>query len=409
MRKIIILRKRLSNYFKRLLADEWYATSLQTAELYLIYRMPALSADNTTKRLLSLDVMRGLIMILLAAESCLLYESLGSLEFTGVSGSLVRQFFHHPWHGLHFWDLVQPAFMTMAGASLFISFYHKKNKGVSWQENFKHIVIRCFKLFLFGTALHCVYAGKLVWELWNVLTQLAFTTLIAYLIIQRSTAFQVIVSIALLIITELLYRYVLVDGYTEPFVTGKNFGNWMDMVLMGKINTDGWVAINIIPTAAHTIWGCLAGKVLISASSPNRKIGALLIAALICLTIGYTLDLSGLTPIIKRISTSSFVLVSGGWVLLMMALLYWITDVRQYKKYAWIFVVTGMNAIFIYLFFETVGHQWLDPTISIFVKGVLGFTAIPEKIQEVFSAIVTLFTEWYICYWLYKKKIFFKL
>jgi predicted acyltransferase len=299
--------------------------------------------------------------------------------------------------------------MTMAGASLFISFHYKKEKGASWKKNFRHIAIRCFKLFLFGTALHCVYAGKLVWELWNVLTQLSITTIIAYLIIQRSNTFQIIFSIALLLLTEILYRYVLVDGYTEPFVTGKNFGNWMDMVLMGKINTDGWVAINIVPTAAHTIWGCLAGKLLISASTPSRKLYVLIIAALVCLAAGYALDLSGITPIIKRIGTSSFVLVSGGWVLLMMALLYWITDVRHYNKYAWIFVVTGMNAIFIYLFFETVGHQWLNPVIAIFVKGALGFTAMPEKIMDIFSAIAVLFAEWYLCYWLYKKKIFFKL
>ncbi|MCP9750195.1 acyltransferase family protein [Ferruginibacter sp. HRS2-29] len=371
--------------------------------------MPSIQANNNSNRLLSLDVMRGLIMILLAAESCMVYESLSALEIHGFAGVIVQQFFHHPWHGLRFWDLVQPAFMTMAGASLFISFHYKKMKGISWKENFRHIAIRCFRLFLFGTALHCVYAGRLVWELWNVLTQLSVTTIIAYMIIQKSDRFQVIFSIALLLLTELLYRYVPADGYTEPFVSGKNFGNWMDMILMGKVNTDGWVAINIIPTAAHTIWGVLAGKLLISANSSSRKITVLLIAAAICLLLGYTLDLTDITPIIKRISTSSFVLVSGGWVLLIMALLYWITDVRHYNRFAWIFVVIGMNAIFIYLFFETAGHQWLNPVIAVFVKGFAGFTGMQEKWLDVCSAIVTLFAEWYLCLWLYKKKIFFKL
>ena len=78
------------------------------------------------QRLLSLDVMRGLIMILLAAESCLVYSSLNDLYPTGFSNHIVQQFFHHPWHGLLFWDLVQPAFMTMAGAALYISFYYKQ-------------------------------------------------------------------------------------------------------------------------------------------------------------------------------------------------------------------------------------------------------------------------------------------
>lgn len=362
-----------------------------------------------TKRLLSLDVMRGMVMILLAAESCLLYEHMYQLEWRGGAGLLIQQFFHHPWHGLRFWDLVQPAFMTMAGAAMFISYYYKTQKGISWQQNFKHIAIRCVKLFICGTALHCVYAGKLVWELWNVLTQLAFTTIIAYLIIRRSAIVQIVVSVALLLLTEILYRFILMPGFDHPFVTGHNFGNWMDTVLMGKVNSDGWVAINIIPTAAHTIWGVLAGKLLVSVRSTADKIRQLLIAAAACLAIGYSLDWLGITPIIKRISTSSFVLASGGWVLLLLAFLYWLYDVKQWNRSAWIFVTVGMNAIFIYLFFETVGVQWLNGTVAIFVKGFLGFTGITDKTSAVISSLATLWLEWGLCYFLYKKKIFFKL
>ena len=362
-----------------------------------------------TKRLLSLDVMRGLIMLLLAAESCLLYEHLHALEWSGGAGLLVQQFFHHPWHGLRFWDLVQPAFMTMAGSAMFISYYYKTQKGISWQANFKHVAIRCVKLFICGTALHCVYAGKLVWELWNVLTQLSVTTIIAYLIIRQSAIFQMIVSIALLLLTEILYRFVLMPGFDQPFVTGHNFGNWMDTVLMGKMNSDGWVAINIIPTAAHTIWGVLAGKLLVSEEKVPGKIKKLVIAGLVCLVIGFSLDWLNITPIIKRISTSSFALVSGGWVLLILAFLYWVIDIKQWNKYAWLFVVVGMNAIFIYLFFETVGLQWLNAAVAIFVKGFLGFTGVSEKVTAVFSSLVTLALEWGLCYFLYKRKIFFKL
>lgn len=348
-------------------------------------------------------------MLLLAAESCLLYERLHALNWNGAGGSLVQQFFHHPWHGLRFWDLVQPAFMTMAGAAMYISYFYKLKKGISWQQNFKHIAIRCFKLFICGTALHCVYAGRLVWELWNVLTQLSVTTLIAYLVIRQSFYLQVAVSVGLLLLTELLYRTVLLPGYEQPFVSGQNFGNWMDMVLMGKINSDGWVAINIIPTAAHTIWGALAGKLLISGNRPAVKIQQLFFAGLIAVCTGFALDWLSITPVIKRISTSSFVLVSGGWVILMMAFLYWVIDIKQWNRYAWVLVVVGMNAIFIYLFFETAGMQWLNGTIAVFVKGFAVMAGISEKAAAVISSLVTLFFEWSICYFLYRKKIFFKL
>ncbi len=364
---------------------------------------------SSPQRLLSLDVMRGLIMILLAGESCALYESMEHLELPGALGLLVQQFFHHPWHGLHFWDLVQPAFMTMAGAALYISFYYKTLKGISWQQNFKHIAIRCFKLFICGTALHCVYAGRLVWELWNVLTQLSVTTIIAYLVIRKPVVFQIVFAVGLLLLTEVLYRCVLMPGFDQPFVTGHNFGNWMDTVLMGKINSDGWVAINIIPTAVHTIAGVLAGKLLISKNSASYKIKTLIMAAVLCLLVGFGLDMLNITPIIKRISTSSFVLASLGWVLAILALVYWVTDVRQWKKYAWFFVVVGMNSIFIYLFFETLGYQWLNGVVAIFVKGFVGFAGVNESILSVLAAITTLFVEWYLCYWLYKRKIYFKL
>lgn len=358
---------------------------------------------------MSLDVMRGMIMFLLAGESCLLYMSLQELHLPPVAGSLVNQFFHHPWHGLRFWDLVQPAFMLMAGAALYLSFYYKQEKGIGWRQNLGRVALRCVKLFICGTALHCVYAGRLVWELWNVLTQLAFTTLIAYLIIRARSSYQIAVSILLLVATEILYRNISIPGFDQPFVEHKNFGAWMDTVLMGKINEDGWVAINIIPTAAHTIWGVLAGRLLVQSFTASQKIARLFMAGVICLAVGYALDVAGITPIIKRISTASFVFASGGWVLLILAFIYWLVDVKGWNRHALFFVVMGMNAIFIYLFFETVGIQWLNGVVGIFVKGFTGFAGLAPQVQAVLSAVATLAIEWGLCYWLYKRAVFFKL
>lgn len=364
---------------------------------------------KSANRLMSLDVMRGVIMILLAGESCLVYDNLKALHPGGFAGILVSQFMHHPWHGLHFWDCVQPAFMLIAGTAMYISYQSKLKKGTGWAQNFRHIAIRSLKLFLLGTGLHCIYAGKLVFELWNVLTQLSFTTIIAYLIINRSFWFQLSVSILLLVINDVLYRTVLMPGFNQPFVEFHNFGAWFDTVLMGKINTDGWVAVNIIPTAAHTIWGVLAGKLFMSGKSSGQKIIYLSLAGVACLALGFGLDWANITPIIKRISTSSFVLASGGWVLLIMAFLYWLIDVKHVNKYAWIAIVVGMNSIFIYLFFETVGTQWFNGAVGIFIKGFLGFTAIPVNVVAVISSLVTLFAEWGICYWLSRNKIFIKI
>jgi len=360
-------------------------------------------------RLISLDVMRGLIMILLAAESAQVYVSLHELHLPGILSSFVEQFFHHPWNGLYFWDLVQPAFMTIAGTAMYISYAQKSKKGISWEQNFRHIALRSLKLFAFGTALHCVYAGQLVWELWNVLTQLALTSLIAYLIIRRSALFQMIVSVLLILLTDVLYRVVAVPGFDQPYVEFHNFGAFMDTVLMGKIDSDGWVAMNFIPTAAHTIWGALIGKLLIGSQTTKMKIRILLITGITGLLIGYGLDGLDIIPIIKRTCTGSFVYASGGWVVLIYAFLYWFVDLRKNYRYAWVATVVGMNSIFIYLFFETVGHQWINPTMGVFVKGFFSLLQMPEPFQNLTSALVVLLAEWYLCYWLFKKKIFFKI
>jgi hypothetical protein len=82
-----------------------------------------------------------------------------------------------------------------------------------------------------------------------------------------------------------------VEGFNQPFVKGHNFGSWMDTVLMGKINPGGWVAINCVPTAAHTIWGVWAGRILISSKDRFDKVKIVGTAGLIGIAMGYGMDL----------------------------------------------------------------------------------------------------------------------
>ncbi|QES90691.1 acyltransferase family protein [Rhizosphaericola mali] len=366
--------------------------------------------QHTNKeRILSLDVMRGIIMILLAGESALVYTSLSQLKLPSFIHVIILQFFHQPWQGMRFWDTVQPAFMMMAGSALYISCSRKFEKGETWSLNLRHIAIRSLKLFLLGTALHCVYAGKLVWELWNVLTQLAFTSLMAYLVIKKSSYFQIAFGVFLVMINDLLYRTIHIANYNYPYTEFHNFGAYIDTILMGKINTDGWVAFNIVPTAAHTIWGMTIGKLLISSKAPLYKIKILIVVGCLSLLIGYSMDWLNIVPIIKRISTGSFVYASTGWVMLMLAFVYWVIDVKKKNKYARIATVVGMNSIFIYLFFETLGAQWINNTVFIFIGGFTSLFQITTNIQVLLSSFVVWLLEWYLCYWLAKKNIFIKL
>lgn len=360
-------------------------------------------------RLSSLDFYRGLVMVLLMFESSGLYDHIFNLTKPGsFLHSIAIQFTHYPWHGLHFWDLIQPSFMFIAGTAMAFSLTKQTAKGSQWNQQAKHALKRSWWLFFWGVLDYAVRGDHLSFELWDVLTQLSFTMLVAFLIFRWKTGYQLLFSIVLLLFTEILYRYTNVPGFDQPFTDQHNFGNYIDVILMNKINPDGWVAINCIPTAAHTIWGAVAGKWLLTLPNNKSKIGYIIIFGIIALAAGYGLDIAGITPIIKRIATTSFILVSGGYCLLALAFFYFWIDVLKHKRFLLFFTIVGMNSIFIYLFFEIVVNRWLYNYINIIVTGVLS----PAGISHAAILIVVAFTifmfEWFLCYWLYRKKIFFK-
>ena len=378
-----------------------------TANTVIIPETKAIEKGN---RLASLDFYRGLVMVLLMLESTGMYEHFFDDSSAGSwMHSLAIQFTHHPWHGLHFWDLIQPAFMFIAGTAMAFSLTKQTASGRSWSQQFKHALKRSGWLFFWGVLDYAVRGNHLSFELWDVLTQLSFTMLVAFLIFRWKTSYQLLFSLGVLVLTECLYRLTHVPGFDQPFTDQHNFGNYIDVILMNKINPGGWVAINCIPTAAHTIWGAVAGKWLLTLSSRNKKINYIVIFGLIALTAGYLLDITDITPIIKRIATTSFTLVSGGYCLLALALLYYWIDVLNHKRWLLFFTIVGMNSIFIYLFFEIVVSRWLHDYISTIVTGVAAPTELPETAILVIASLVIFAFEWLLCFWLYRKKIFFKL
>jgi len=362
-----------------------------------------LSAEG---RLTSLDFYRGLTMFLLVGEATGLYELLRMPAFNGTLVSTIGwQLEHHPWNGLHFWDLIQPSFMFIVGVAMPFSFAKRWQRGDSWSKTLHHALIRSGLLLLFGWALYCIGPGRLTFELWNVLAQLSFTYLVAFLFLRKPARVQIGVTFLFLIATELLYRLWPVAGFNQPFVPDHNFGSWMDMVLMHKLDSDHWVAFNAVPTAAHTMWGVLAGQVLMSSRTSLQKIRLLAIPGLIGVVVGYTLN--PWTPIIKRIASTSFVLVSGGWCLLALALCYWLIDVKKLKRWTLFFNIVGMNPLLIYLFAMTGGAWWFNRIVRPFTMGLFAWAG-PLNAAIVTSLVVWGML-WLLCLWLYKKRIFIRL
>ncbi len=357
-------------------------------------------------RLLSLDFFRGLTMFLLIAEFAHLFPYLLMPEFEGkIINAIGIQLHHCEWEGLHFWDLIQPFFMFIVGVAMPLSFAKRAAKGDSRHSIIYHVLKRSALLLVLGWALYCIDPGKIVFRFQNVLAQLSVTYLLAFLVMKKPAWFQISFSISLLILTEALYRFFSIEGFDQPFMAGHNFGAWVNLQISGETGAGNWAMFNAIPTTAHTIWGVLAGQLLISSRSEKNKLARLVFFGVAALILGYAL--SPISPIIKRISTSTFVLASGGWTLLVLAFSYWLIDMKKYQKGVLFFSVVGMNPLFIYLFAHVGGAVLIRKIIYPFSHGLFAWTS--DWMANIITGLLTLFILWYICYWLYKRKIFFRI
>jgi len=166
-----------------------------------------------------------------------------------------------------------------------------------------------------------------------------------------------------------------------------------------------WVAFNAVPTAAFTIWGVVAGLVLRSERSDSQKVKILLLAGAVGVLAG--LALNPVTPIIKRIATSSYVIETGGLTFIALALSYWFIDHLKIQKVPKFFAIVGMNCLFIYLFDQVRGAAFLAHIGKPFSYALFFWTG--EAGLAYANALLTWFLLWYICYWLYQKKILIKI
>lgn len=364
-----------------------------------------MSENKLNNRLVSLDFFRGVIMFLLIAEFAHLFEVLtnsGNEKLTAIMDFL---FHHAQWEGLHFWDLVQPFFMFIVGVSIPFSYANRKKKGANEAQIRNHAFRRAFLLLFFGWALYCIGPEKIVFQFDNVLAQLSFTYLISFLLLKQASTVQIMVGFICILISDLLYRFFPIVGYDQAFVAGENFGAWFNILISGYEYGGHWAAFNALPTAAHTLWGVVAGKWLMENSKQSEKIKRLVITAVVLLALGFITSI--FTPVIKRISTTSFVLLSGGWTFLALTLCYWLIDVKQIIKKTFVFRIVGVNPLFIYLFASLGGGGLFLKVIRPFSNSFIG--GFSPWLADLTSGFVVLFGLWHVCYWLFKKQIFIKI
>jgi predicted acyltransferase len=317
-----------------------------------------------------------------------------------VWGVVARQFDHVEWEGGVFWDMIQPAFMFMVGVAIPFALARRLEQGATFGQNLRHVAVRAFKLLLLSQILISVSDGKLQFQLINVLSQIAFTYLLCFFIMQMEWRWQVVT--AALLLAGHWALFTLFPGPDGAFSKTHNIGDAIDQALLGHNYSGYYVTINFISSTVTTLFGVWAGNLLRGPRSHTEKLKILAISMAAAFAGG--LALSIWNPLVKRIWTASFTLYSTGWVIFMLMAFYWLIEVKGYRKWAFPLVVVGMNSIFIYSVGQVL-KGWIDRGVAVFT---FRYTFIGD-LAPVAQACTVLLVMWYLCYWLYQRKIYFKL
>lgn len=358
-------------------------------------------------RLLSLDTLRGFDMFFIMGGSPLMMSLCAAFGAPG--GALAKQFRHVPWEGFAFQDLIFPLFLFIAGVSFPFSTAKRLSQGATRGALARHALRRGLTLVLLGL----VYYGLLKFDfgrqrVFGVLQLIGVAWMaaaFAYLYLGRKA--RAALAAALLVGSWLLFRFVGAPDFPDaaPFTREGNLGCWIDRTLFaGHVcggNYDPEGSACFLPAIALAMLGMFAGDLLRSSLSGGRKAALLLGSAVALAGCGLLMTFS--IPLVKSLWTSSYVLVAGGCSAALLALFYYVVDVKGWRGWTLFFRVIGMNAITIYLVQRVVGLHKAS-------EFLFGGTAalLPGAWQAVGTNVAYVATCWLLLYLLYRKGVFLK-
>ena len=332
-------------------------------------------------------------------------------ELTGWSIAIwgAGQMEHMAWDGFRFYDMIFPLFLFIAGVAMPFSLTRRLERGDNKRKLMVHVVRRGLILVVLGI----IYNNGLFW-FWgemrfpSVLGRIGLAYLFAGLIVLNTQwRSQVYWFVGLLLGYWAAMMWIPVPGYGAGQLTvDGNLAAYLDRLLLpGRLARDvhdpeGLLAT--IPAVSTALMGALTGNMLRSDTlNPNRKAFLMATVGVIFLLLGWLWNPN--FPVNKNLWSSSFVLVSGGWSLILLALFYSIIDVWGWKKWAFFFVVIGMNSITIYMAGLLIHFHY---TTDAFFGGLLQYLA--EPLRLVLWWIGLILIKWAFLYFLYRKKIFLR-
>lgn len=373
-----------------------------------------ISATNTNEsvkpeRLYSLDALRGFDMFwIMGAEG--IFHHLAEASGSSFFGAIANQLTHPEWNGFHFYDLIFPLFLFMAGVSTPYSVGRELEKGKSRQQLLGRVIKRGLLLVLIGVIYNNGLEIQPISEIrfGSVLGRIGLAYMFANIIyIYSKERTQMICFWAIIIGYWLLLKFTSAPGFAAGDLTMEgNFASYLDRSIMpGKLYLgihDPEGLVSTLPAISTALLGILAGNLLKKGAMPGqKKAGLLAITGVVFLVLAQLWNLD--FPINKNLWTSSFVLQVGGLSLLLLAAFYYIIDVKGYKSWAFFFKVIGMNSILIYISGHFINWSYTNNSFFKWLGQLAG-----EPYNAVLLAITYVLIKWLFLYFMYKKKVFLR-
>ena len=339
-----------------------------------------------------------------------LVSSLAKLSNNNGVKAVAAQFSEHvEWAGFRFYDMIFPLFLFIIGVVIPFSVGKRIESGEDRRDVVKKVLVRSAVLFLLGL----VYSGLLRFQGWDhirwfgVLQRLAVGYLGASLFVIYAKPKTIVVAVVgILLGYWALMALAPVPGFPPGTYTPTgNFANYVDRLFlvrgqMYESYGDPEGPISDIPAVATALLGVLTGFWLKGERDDKRKVGGLLLAGAALILLG--LAWSPAFPIIKKIWTSSYVLVAGGGSMLLVAAFYWIIDVKGKVAWATPLMLIGMNPILIYMLSEIVDFG----KVGMYFLG--GFAHLAPAYADPIAAVGALLAKLGLLYFLYRQKLFLR-
>lgn len=368
------------------------------------------------ERYLALDVLRGLTIALM-----ILVNTPGSWS------TIYAPFRHAAWHGFTITDLVFPSFLFVVGNAMSFSMrkFEVQPDAVFWKKILKRTVL-IFIIGLFLNAFPFIYRADgeiLLKDLSNmrimgVLQRIALCYFFASLIIKyfKLKGSAIIGMIILLIYWGVMYYF---GDAGDPYSKDGNAALKFDLIFIPAENLykgfglpfDPEGLLSTLPAIVNVIVGYFAGIFIQKSGNNFGTVMKLIIAGLVCVLIGEIWDL--VFPINKPIWTSSYVMLSNGWSLVLIGGLILIIEVIKLKRWTYFFEVFGKNPLFIFvmsgIFIMLLNVIWINGSSMkgwLYDNFFLSWLA-PYNASLLFAVIYMLLM-WLMGYWMDNKKIYIK-